>query len=236
MSQPAFSALEPLPFELVFDDGEPMENNAHAVQLQLLIDVTHRAMWESGRTEFHAGGNNFVYYSMEQAWEVASGRLYFRGPDFFFVDQVPRRPRKGWVSWEEGGRLPDLILEMLSPTTEKVDRTTKMDLYARVFRTREYFLWDFDRLLLEGYRLEGDRYQPMQPDSQGRLRSEVLGFDLGAWHGPAWIVYPHESWDSDWVRLFDSDGRLIPQGALAHAEEAQAELKRLRSLLGERGE
>lgn len=250
MSQPAFSALEPLPFELVFDDGEPMETEADVRQLYLLRDVTARAMWERGRPDFYASGNVFVYYSLEQARDVAAKRPYFRGPDFFFVDGVPGHAREGWVSWWEGGRLPDLIVEFLSPSTEKVDRKDKMDLYARVFRTREYFLYDLDRpWVLEGYRLVGESYQPMQLNSRGRFHSEVLGFDLGVWHGMAWLVYPHTGLEGDWLRLFDADGRMVPQAALAQAEEAQArldsereraeaaeaELKRLRSLLGERG-
>jgi Uma2 family endonuclease len=249
MSQPALSALEPLPFELVFDDGEPMENRDHVVQRDLLMDVTARVMQERGRDDFETGGNMFVYYSVEQARDVASGRPYFRGPDFYLVDRVPKRYRQGWVAWEEGGRLPDLIVEFLSPSTEDVDRKDKMELYAKVFRTRDYFLWSFERRRLEGYRLEGDRYRPLRPDSRGRFRSEVLGLDLGVWEGRVYFPHLSDGREGHWVRLFDVDGRLIPQGVVAAAEEAQArleaerrraeaaeaELQRLRALLGESG-
>lgn len=225
MSQPAYKALD-LPFELVYSDGEPLETPWHRVQMNLLIDLIDQLMEERGRSDFHTGGDEFVYYAVEQARDVAAGRPYFRGPDVYFVDHVePSGDRKAWVAWEEGGRLPDLIVELLSPSSEHIDRTVKKDLYARVFRTRDYFLYDFDTGTLEGFRLAGGSYQPIQPDSQGRLRSDVLGVDLGLWTGVQARRY-----DKTWVRLFHPDGRMIP----TPVEAAEAETARLRSMLADR--
>jgi Uma2 family endonuclease len=227
MSQPAFKALD-LPFELVYDDGEPLESPWHLAQMNLLIDLIDRLMEERGRDDFYSGGNQFVYHSVEQARDVARGRPYFRGPDVYFVDHVGFGERKAWVSWEEGGRLPDFIVEVLSASTAHIDRTVKKDLYARTFRTRDYFLYDFDTETLEGFRLVGGVYQPIQPDSQGRFRSDVLGADLGLWHG---ILRRHEK---TWVRLFHPDGRMIPTPG-ERAQAAEAETARLRALLGDAG-
>jgi Uma2 family endonuclease len=238
MSQPAFKALE-LPFELVFEHGEPQEDGMHVIGIHLLLDVIHQAMAERGRTDFFASGDEFVYYSIAQAREVAAGRPRFRGPDFFFIDQVEGRDarlRKGWVSWEEGGRLPDVIVELLSPSTEKIDRTVKKELYARTFRTRDYFLCDLDTGILEGFHLAGDAYQPISPDSRGRIRSEVLGLDFGTWQGA------YRTQEGTWLRLFEPGGRMIPteaeaereraDAAEARAAAAEAELARLRARLG----
>jgi Uma2 family endonuclease len=228
MSQPAFSALAPLPFDLVYDDGEPLESGWHVYQSRLLLDLIPQAMAEQGRSDFYAGGNMFVYYSVEQARDVASGRPYFRGPDVFWVDGVAPTPiRKAWLAWEEGGHLPDVIVELLSSSTEKIDRTTKKDLYARTFRTSEYFLYDPETWKLEGLRLMGTAYQPMIPNGDGRFWSQQLGAFLGPWHG---------TWDrqeDDWVRLFRSDGTMVPTSA-ERAEAAEAEVARLRVLLEER--
>src|SRR3982750_972514 len=145
MSQPA-KVLTPLPFELVYDDGQPLETVWHSLELPLLRHLIGQAMEEQGRTDFYVGANMFVYYSVEQAREVAEEeqgirlRRAFRGPDVFWVDGVdPDREREAWVAWEEGGRLPDVVFEMLSPSTANKDRTEKRDLYARIFRTAEYF-------------------------------------------------------------------------------------------------
>src|SRR4051794_19657236 len=208
MSQPVASALTPLPFELVVSDGEPLESNWHVIQMNLLIDLIFQAMSERGRADFFSGGNMFVYFSYEQARDVAAGRPYFRGPDVFYVEGVDGRiDRKAWVAWEEGGRLPDVIVELLSPSTAKIDRTVKKDLYARTFATPEYFLYEPDTVKLEGFRLKGDRYQPLIPNAKGRLGSEELGLEIGLWQGV------HAGLDATWVRLFDLDGRLVPTPA-----------------------
>jgi Uma2 family endonuclease len=246
MSQPAVSALAPLPFELVTSDGEPLETYWHVIQMNLFIDLIHEVMRERGRTDFFAGGDIFVYYAYEQARDVAAGRPYFRGPDVFYVGGVEGGlERKAWVAWEEGGRLPDLIVELLSPSTAKIDRTVKRDLYARVFRTSEYFLYEPATKRLDGLRLKGDLYQPLKPNAQGRLWSAELGLEIGLWSGR------QRGQNGPWLRLYHPDGRLVPtaeeramearqlagmerQRADAErqrADAAEAELKRLRALL-----
>jgi Uma2 family endonuclease len=240
MSQPAVSALAPLPFELIYSDGEPLETGWHALQLPLLWELIHLAMVEQGRSDFYVGGDMFVYYSVEQARDVARGRPYFRGPDVFWVEGVEPGPlRKAWVSWEEGGRLPDVIVELLSPSTAEIDRKEKRDLYARVFRTSEYFLYDPETLKLEGLTLSGRAYQPMEPGKRGRFWSEQLGVFLGPWHGVRLGV------EGDWLRLFRPDGSLVPtteeraeserlraDSERLRADAAEAELARLRARLG----
>jgi Uma2 family endonuclease len=238
MSQPAV-ALAPLPFELVLDDGEPLESDWHAMQFPLLRELIHRAMVEQGRTDF-----------FEQARDVAEEetkgleKRAFRGPDVFWVGGLPdpERNRQVWIAWEEGGRLPDVIIELLSPSTAKKDRTEKRDLYARVFGSAEYFMHDPDRRRFEGLCLSGRTYQPIPPDEKGHVWSEQLGVSFGLWHG---VILGRRY---DWVRLFRPDGSLIPtpeeraeaerqraEAERRRAEAAEAELSRLRTLLEERG-
>ena len=245
MSQPAVAALAPLPFELVLDDGEPLETDWHTLELPLLRHLIRQGMAEQGRTDFFVGANIFVYYSVKQAWDVAEEvrkggeQRAFRSPDVFWVGGVdPDREREAWIAWEEGGRLPDVIVEMLSPKTAKKDRTEKKDLYAQVFGTAEYFLYDPMTRTLEGFRLAGRSYRPLQPDENGRLWSEQWGLYLGLWHG---VV---EGKRDEWVRLFRPDGSLVPtrdeaeqhraEAAQQRAEAAEAEVARLKALLAER--
>ena len=238
MSQPV-KALAPLPFELVYSDGEPLETQWHVLQMNLLIEVIFQAMVERDRRDFFVGGDMFVYYSYQQARDIVAGRSYFRGPDVFYVGGVAPGERKAWISWEEGDRLPEMIVELLSPSTAKIDRTVKKDLYAEVWRTPEYFLYERETHTLEGFRLSGrlsgDTYRPIPPNAAGRLPSEVLGLELGFWEGEELGV------QTAWLRLFDADGRLVPtreEAARQHAQTerqradtAEAELARLRALL-----
>ena len=242
MSQPAAQALDDLSFDLVYSDGWPLDSNWERIQINLLIDVARQAMAERGRPDFFAGGDMFVYHSVEQARDVARGRPYLRGPDFFFVGGVEDHDRKAWVSWQEGGRLPDVIVELLSPSTRKIDRTVKKDLYARIFQTPEYFLYEPATGELEGFCLVGDRYQRLFPDGENRIWSEKLRLKLGLWQGLRTGV------ETTWVRLYDEAGRLVPtpeeaanaRADAAHqraeaerqrADAAEAELARLRAQL-----
>jgi Uma2 family endonuclease len=220
MSQPAVAALSSLPFELVYSDGEPLETNWHRLQMNLCIDVIHQAMVERGRSDFFVGGDMFVYYSYEQAKDIVSGRPYYRGPDVFYVGGVAPGDRKAWVSWEEGGRLPDVIVELLSPSTANIDRTVKKDLYSRVFRTSEYFLYDPETTRLDGFRLAGSAYEALRPNAQGRLWSEQLGLELGLWQGT------QTGAEATWLRLFHPDGRLAPTPTEAESQRADAERAR----------
>ena len=160
--------------------------------------------------------------------------------------------RSPWIAWEEDGRLPDVIIELLSPSTAHKDRTEKRDLYEQVFRTAEYFLYDPEMRQLEGLRLSGRSYLPVEPDESGRLWSEQLGISLGLWHGKV------DERVGDWVRLFRPDGSLVltegeaerqraeaehqraeaehrrAEAERQRAEAAEAELARLRALLDER--
>jgi Uma2 family endonuclease len=237
MSQPAIKPIEESIPELIYSDGEPLESNWHRIQITFLTDVIGRAMAERRQQDFFAGGNMFVYFSLEQARSIATEppekNLHFRGPDVFFVAGVDgRRDRQYWVVWEEGGRYPDLIVELLSPSTAHVDRTIKKELYERVFRTPEYFLYDPLTEGFEGFRLFDGAYQPLKPDAQGRLWSRELGLWLGRWQGR------RDGFETTWLRLYDSDGRVIPtpeEAERERAEAAEAEVARLRARLAERG-
>ncbi|HEX3126025.1 MAG TPA: Uma2 family endonuclease [Thermoanaerobaculia bacterium] len=248
MSQPAFSALSPLPFEIIYEDGELLESDWHVKQGPLLDEGIVRAMQAQNRTDFHVGVNQGVYYSVEQAREVHDEetkglpKKAFRGPDLFWIGGVSNHLRTAWISWEEGGRLPEVIVELLSPKTAKIDRTVKKDLYAQVFGTSEYFLVDPSTRRVEGFDLVGGVYQPKTPTTQGRLWCRQFDAYLGFRHGVRFRV------EGDWVRLFDRDGNLLLTGeeeaeaerGRAEAErrqrlEAEAELARVRARLKEAG-
>jgi Uma2 family endonuclease len=209
----------PLPkVKLRETDGEPLESSWHRAEIGLLLEVL--AWLFRDRDDYYAGGNMFIYFNEEQArtWS-------YRGPDFFYVSGVARLPdRRYWVVWKEGGRYPDLIIELLSPKTAKADRTTKKDLYEKTFRTPEYFCYDPDSQKLEGWRFgEGAHYQPIQPNEHGWLWSEELHLWLGTWKGEYLRI------EATWLRFYDANGQLAP----IRAEAAEAEIAQLKARLAE---
>ncbi len=73
---------------------------------------------------------------------------------------------------------PDLIVEVLSPSTEEKDRGLKFEDYA-AHGVREYWLVDPDTQTVEQYVREDDSYQLLTKSRSGNIASVVVaGFDL----------------------------------------------------------
>jgi len=74
--------------------------------------------------------------------------------------------------------IPDLIVEVLSPSTEKRDRGIKFQDYA-LHGVGEYWIIDPVAETVELYRLEGNAYPPVAAQSDGLLSSDVVpGFQI----------------------------------------------------------
>ncbi|MBD2101805.1 Uma2 family endonuclease [Leptolyngbya sp. FACHB-261] len=128
--------------------------------------------------EVYVSGNLFLYYEQGNAAAVVA-------PDVFVVLGAEQRDRPSYRVWEEGGKVPDFILEITSKSTVSEDQGTKKGLYAYL-GVREY--WQYDPTgdylspRLKGLRLAGENYWPMAgtelPDGMLSLFSEVLNLEL----------------------------------------------------------
>jgi len=72
-------------------------------------------------------------------------------PDFFVVCDKSKRKRDGIYG------APDLIVEVVSPSTEKIDRGDKRELYQRV-GVKEYWIVEPDKKVIEVYLLKDGGY------------------------------------------------------------------------------
>lgn len=73
---------------------------------------------------------------------------------------------------------PDLIVEILSPSTAKIDRGYKFDLYERC-GVREYWIVDPQAQFLEVYNLDNGRYlRTGLFETRQAFNSVVLGFEV----------------------------------------------------------
>ena len=205
------------PTDLIFDDGVPLESNRHRIAMNVLIRSAQQVL--KAQPDSFVGGNMFVYYSRDQAMNRD-----FRGPDFFVVLGVESdRERQGWVVWEENGRYPDVIVELLSPSTATTDKGVKKELYAKVFKTPDYFVFDpFEPSSLAGWRLDLARgYQPLCPNEQGQLWCETLGLWLGTWEGS--IDREPMTGNCQWLRFYDAQNNLILLPEEASQKQAEQE-------------
>lgn len=68
---------------------------------------------------------------------------------------------------------PDLIVEVLSPSTEEIDRTVKFQDYA-AHDVSEYWIVDPETETVEQYVLAGDRYELLMKSRTGTLSSAAI--------------------------------------------------------------
>jgi Uma2 family endonuclease len=204
--------LEILPREADLPSEETkMESSLHALQMRLLV-TTLEWHWRD-REDFFIGDNLTIYFSYQQ-----TKTHDFRGPDFFLVTGTERRHRKSWVIWEEG-KLPELIIELLSDSTAAADRGIKKDIYERRFHTPEYFWFAPDTGEFKGFRLNGIQYEEIEPEEHGWRWSEVLGLFLGIHEGL--------------LKYFTPAGELLPtpeEVAQQATQRAEAEAQRAEKL------
>ncbi len=83
-------------------------------------------------------------------------------PDALFV----AKDREGILTERYVNGPPDIVVEVLSPTTRAVDQGEKLKAYAR-YGVREYWLVDPEAETVAVYRRSADSF-PVAPDSAGR--------------------------------------------------------------------
>ena len=160
-------------------DEPPLESSLHLQQMLLLIQCLNWWWRDINKiNDYFVAGNMTVYYSPRQI-KIKD----FRGPDFFLVLDTENRERNSWVVWEEGGKYPNLIIELLSPSTASTDKGLKKQIYQDIFRTPEYFWFNPQNLEFAGFILFGGTYQPIEPNPQGLLWSQQLNLYLGVHDG-----------------------------------------------------
>jgi Uma2 family endonuclease len=202
----------------LYSDEPPLETELHLRQIMLLLQCLEW-VW-SGKNDFYAAGNLTIYYSPHQKKSE-----YFRGPDFFVVLGCERKTRKSWVVWEEEGKYPNVIIEILSESTAKTDKGLKKTIYQDTFRTPDYFWFDPYTLEFAGFHLLDGEYQPLQANAEGYLWSQQLGLYLGIYRGL--------------LRWFTPDRELVPtlEETTAQAQkiaaQAQEKTERLAAKLRE---
>ncbi|HUG90819.1 MAG TPA: Uma2 family endonuclease [Planctomycetaceae bacterium] len=216
-------------------DGKPLgETDLHRYWIVRLIDML---AYRYRGQRIYVSGDLLVYY-------VRGNVKKFVVPDVFAVKDCDPGFRRVFKIWEEG-RVPNAIVEVTSRRTKREDRKSKPVIYARL-RVPEYFLYDptgdYLNPQLQGFRLAGADYCPIEPDATGALVCEQLNLLLRL--------------EESRLALFDrtTGERLLTEGEAGEAaqqalaveraareaeqrarESAEAEVERLRKLLEQTG-
>jgi len=232
-----------LPSENPEEPGLPDE--FHILQPQLLSRTLQLTNYPPSR--IFVGTDLNLYYDVKNP-------LWHKRPDWFLVLDVPRLYegtdlRSSYVVWQEGVN-PFLVVELLSPGTEKedlgelalldeeiceVDSTEsngqltreipprKWDVYERILRVPYYVVFSRYSDRLRGFKLNGGRYreQTINPEKPHFWIPE-LKLGLGILQGE------FDGINRSWLRWCDDEGNwLQTEAELAFAEAERERQKRL---------
>ena len=155
-------------------DGEPMgETLQHRdANIDLILNLQD---WFADDPLAYVSGDEFVYWIEGQPRYVVSPDVWCcRGIDKTIVRNI-------YKTWLEGGKGPEFVIELTSPSTRRVDRGKKFRIYQDDLKVFEYVLFDplgeYLKPVLQGYRLVEGEYRPIEA-IDGRLPSEFLGLHL----------------------------------------------------------
>ncbi len=225
-------------------DDKPMaETIAQYDALTYAVSALRRHL-RTDREEHLVTGDYFVYYAEGDPRQVVA-------PDVVVALGVTLPKNESYKIWAVG-KPPDLVMEIASPSTRRVDQETKHALYERL-GIAEYWLYDPHGGLLEprlqGWRLQAGRYAALparwDPEWQAQvihspLLDTVWGFregadDLRLWEpeGQRWY---RTDLEAEWAVQTEAE-RANREAERADREaeraaQAEAELRRLRAQLG----
>ncbi len=172
----------------LYSDEPQLETDFHRDQIDLLIRLLKYG-WRD-RPDFYISGNLTVYYNEQQL-----KKRDFVGPDVFVVLGAEKKSRRSWAIWEEGGKYPNVVIELLSNSTATIDKGAKKQLYQDVWRVPNYYWFHPETMEFAGFSLVHGQYEAITPTDTG-LWSDQLELFLGI----------HERQ----LRWFSQEGRLIP--------------------------
>jgi len=218
-------------------DGMPMaETDVHRRWMIWLIDVLMRR-YRGERV--YVSGDLFIYY-------VEGHPKHCVAPDAFVVLDCDPGDRRVFKTWEEG-RVPNVVWEVTSRYTERVDESIKPTWY-QIMGVPELFYYDptqdYMPTPLMGYRLDpsrrgGMRYESIVPDSEGRLLSQELGLHMSL-DDDGGLVVADAATGARLLTDAEAEAQARQAEAQARQAEAQArqaaeaEVARLKALLHER--
>jgi Uma2 family endonuclease len=206
--KPAKEVL-PTMYDLPSEDPEEpgLPDEFHDLQPQLL-SATLR-LTDIARDKIFTGTDLNLYYDLNHP-------LWYKRPDWFAVLNVPRlykgsELRMSYVIWQEDVS-PSIIVELISPGTEKEDLgetdfsegavPTKWEVYEQILQVPYYIVYDRYKDILRAYEWVDGRYQALFIEAS-RVWLPKLRMGLGLWHGE------YEGISRKWLRWLNAEGNWI---------------------------
>jgi Uma2 family endonuclease len=130
--------------ELIYpdSDGQPMSDNTKQFRWIVLIKENLEILFAHDPQVFVAG--NLLWYPVQ-------GRPDIRvGPDAMVAFGRPKGDRGSYKQWEEENIAPQAVFKVLSPGNTVSEMSKKLLFYSH-YGVEEYYLYDPDREILDGF-------------------------------------------------------------------------------------
>lgn len=152
----------PIDTRLTYDDYCLLPNDANRYEIidgELFVTPSPRRAHQKVVSNLIYYLNDFVKkHDLGEIYpapfDVVFSRFDVVEPDVLYISKA----RSSVLSEKNVQGAPDLVVEVLSETTADIDRTTKLQLYAR-FGVQEYWVIDPDDCSAEVYRLQQQGFE-----------------------------------------------------------------------------
>ena len=224
------------PLDLPCSDGLPMADSDEQAATMTYSSYALGLHFRN-RKDVYIAIDTFLYF-----WDRDLGKVINVAPDLMVVIGVDGHMRQSYSVWDEGDRVPDFVMEIVSPNVTRKELDDKQSIYERMGVT-EYFVfdpWGVTAATVAGRRLHGralrkGRYVPMEHGADGRVFSAALGLDLRVRRGGTGCAYRALRF-SDPRTGQDLETHVKTHEKLLEAERRVAELEALLARGGKAGE
>ena len=179
-------------------DGQPIAENTLQFQWIVTLQGGLDAMFRDDPNVFVAG--DLLWYPVE-----GDNKLRV-APDALVAFGRPKGYRGSYRQWEEDGVAPQVVFEVLSPNNRWSDMMDKFRFYER-YGVEEYYVFDPDNIVLEGWTRQDDRLIPIENVDGWRsprlgVRFELSSGDLQVLRpdGQPFATYVELAEQNDWER------------------------------------
>ncbi|MFH7028670.1 MAG: Uma2 family endonuclease [Heteroscytonema crispum UTEX LB 1556] len=200
-------------------DGQPIADNTKQFELIVLIKKNLDLVFANDPNVFVAG--DLLWYPVE------GDNITRRAPDVMVVFGRPKGDRGSYQQWREDNIPPQVVFEILSPGNRVKDMIAKYNFY-RLYGVEEYYLYDPESGELSGWLRSNNQLEDIQ-EMLGWV-SPRLGIRFELSNGELQIYRPDGEKFATYVELAQQK-----EQAQQRAEQAEAQLQALRTLLQEKG-
>ena len=189
--------------EVVYPEQRETDLGETSIHYQIISKLMQMLTYFENRNDIFIASNMNLYY------EEGNPQKWY-APDLMIAFGVGNHNRSSYKVWDEG-IFPNVIFEVASDRTWKVDLTDKLELYGEL-GTQEYYILDTKDYLplpLMAYRTNGKRLV-YQPAENNRIYSPLLNLEIVE--------------NENTFRLYDTENKEF----LMTIQEMKAELERLR--------